>query len=437
MGFSREAPSIYEFPLEMFAPASDLTPIEENIDKLIFGLTKWQPTIKERKVEAPDSVIVEGADYEQAMAAMNSVFLRNAWSDGLPLLPATEHRVSWILSGTALDPATVVGKILPKGRIATVETLAVNLAMAGGRPEYLPVLIATIQGIIEPVVRHQVFNTTTCSVYPAVIVNGPIAKQIRLGSGYGCLGPNSEYPAGAAIGRAIRLILLNVGGAIPGKGSMAIFGANRYTNVVFAEDEDGLPPGWEPLNASYFGYPRGANTVAVHPVAGTNNINNTPVGDAATALTTLHTLAGFMAVPNWNYWSGDMRFDGAPGVILIARGTAQALARLGWSKEKIQAFLWDHSHLPWSMIKNGCPPQKLESRAKLHTPNLPMNKAWPVTSRPENIMIVIAGGEQSGHDYWMQAGTSFKPVCRKIELPANWDELLWNTEKELGPAPTV
>ena len=87
-------------------------------------------------------------------------------TDCLCSLP-TEERVKWILSGTALSPDTVIGKILPRGRIATVETLAVNLAMTGGRPEYLPVLIAAIEAMIDPVVEHQVFNATTCSVYPA------------------------------------------------------------------------------------------------------------------------------------------------------------------------------------------------------------------------------------------------------------------------------
>jgi hypothetical protein len=216
---------------------------------------------------------------------------------------------------------------------------------------------------------------------------------------------------------------------------MSIYGANRYTNAVLAEDEDGLPPGWEPLNVSYFGFPRGSNTVAVHPVAGSNNVADTSIGEPATALTTLHTIAGFMGVPNWNYWWGYERFRGAPGVLLIARGTARALAAHGWSRQKVQAFLWEHSHVPWSLIRNACAPQLLEKRSKFHDPPLPMNQPWPITSRPENIMIVVAGGEHSGHAQWMQLGTSHTPVCREIELPGNWDDLLRNAEQELGPVP--
>ncbi len=85
----------------------------------------------------------------------------------------------------------------------------------------------------------QSWNATTGSYYPAVIVNGPIAKQIRLNSGYGCHGSRSSVPGRWSIGRAIRFILMNLGGAIPGIGTMAIYGGPaRYTNAVFAEDED-------------------------------------------------------------------------------------------------------------------------------------------------------------------------------------------------------
>lgn len=437
-----------EFPLETFLPGSDLTPLRENIDKVIYGLTQWQPKLKRKKLEVPDRLTVEGQDYEEAMVNMNNLFIRNLWSDGLPLLPPTEERVQWILTGAGLSPDTVIGKILPRGGIGTVETLAVNLAMAGGRPEYLPILIAAIEAILDPAVKHQVFNATTCSVYPAVIVNGPVAKQIRLSWGYGCLGPNPQYPAGGPIGRAIRLILMNVGGAIPGRGSMAIYGgANRYTNIVFAEDEDGLPSNWEPLNVSYFGYPRGTNTVTIHPVSSTTNVNGASVGTPQTALTALHTFAGMMRVPNWNYWGRLEVFEGAPGILLMARGTAQELAKFGWSKKRVQEFLWENSKIPWPLIKNACPPDRLgghsliENLAQVseatketepHRPYLFMNQAWPITSRPENIMVVIAGGEQSGHAYWMQIGASFKPVCKEIKLSPNWDELLNKANNDLG-----
>lgn len=434
LGFLPDAPTVFEFPLEMFLPAGDLTPLRENIDKIVLGLTKWKPKEGPVQAESPERVIVRDKDYPEAVRKMNYLFLQNLWSDGLPLWPPTEEQVKWILRGTPLDPSAIVGRIQPGGRTATVETLAVNLAMAGGRPEYLPVLIAAIEAIVDPAVMHQHFNSTTCSVFPALIVNGRVAKQIRLGCGYGCLGPNPEYPAGAAIGRAIRLVLLNVGGAIPGRGSMAIYGgANRYTNIVFAEDEEGLPESWEPLNTSYFGYPRGSNTVAVHPVAGTSNVNATSVDTLETAMTTLHTFASIMRVPNRNYWGWAVRFTGAPGIMIMARGTARGLARLGWSREKVQAFLWENSHVPWPVLSKVFPSDQLRILIEATKPYLSPDKAWPITAEPKNFMIAIAGGQQSGHGYWMPIGTSYKPVCKHMKLPPNWEELIKAAEKDLGP----
>ncbi|MBM3302544.1 MAG: hypothetical protein FJY85_21655, partial [Deltaproteobacteria bacterium] len=109
IGFPAEGPSVHEFPMLMFVPGSDLTPINENIDKIVYGLTKWEPKIKEKGVYPAKKVTVEGKDYAEALTNMNLLFLKNMWGDGLPILPATEERVSWILSGTDLPRDTVVG----------------------------------------------------------------------------------------------------------------------------------------------------------------------------------------------------------------------------------------------------------------------------------------------------------------------------------------
>ena len=188
MGLGLDAAQ-YEFPMEMFLTGSDLTPLEENIDKIIDGLTKWQPRTKGQVIHETARITVEGKDHFEVITKLNITFLKNKWGDGLPILPATEEHVRWLLTGTDLPRDTVVGKIPPVGRIATVESLAVSLAMTGGRPEYMPVLIAVMNAFLNPLLGAVSMQTTTCSVYPVVIVNGPVSKQIRLNSGYGCLGP--------------------------------------------------------------------------------------------------------------------------------------------------------------------------------------------------------------------------------------------------------
>jgi len=349
LGYPAEAPQVI-YPVDMFIPGSDLSPIEGKMDKLIAGLTRWEPQVKKKGVISPPKLTVEGKGYEEALAGVNNLFLRNMWSDGLPLLPPTEDKVNWILTGTDFPRDRVVAKILPRGGIVTVETIAVNLVLAGGRPEYLPVLIASVEATSKPESAHHRMNSTTCSVYPAVIVNGPIAEQIRLGSGYGCLGPDPLHPAGASIGRALRLLLLGAGGALPGTGTMAIFGGPaRYTNIVFAEDEAGLPADWKSLSVEQ-GFPPGSNTVTTYAVAGTTNILGAEAGDDESALGTLHRATGVIGIPSQNYWLEPYNPDGAAGILIMASGTVQGLSRLGWSKEKVKSFLWENSKVPLSKI---------------------------------------------------------------------------------------
>jgi len=166
MGFPADAPYVLEFPLEMFVPGSDLSPIEKNIDKIIFALTKWESKLTDRKNYTPPPIIVEGKDYQEALNNMNLLFLRSQWSDGLPMMPATRERVNWILTGTDMPRNKVLGTMLPRAGIVTVEQIAVSLAMAGGRPEYLPVLIATVEAFLDPATKHEHLQTTTGNNFP-------------------------------------------------------------------------------------------------------------------------------------------------------------------------------------------------------------------------------------------------------------------------------
>ncbi|MFC1928764.1 hypothetical protein ACFLXK_04090 [Chloroflexota bacterium] len=432
MGFPAEA-SMAIYPLEMFIPGSDLSPIEKKMDELITGLTKWKPKMEGKKVIKPPKIIVEGKDYEDAVVNVNNLFLRNMWSEGLPITPPTERRVNWLLTGTDLPRDKVVAKMLPRGGIVTVETIAVNLAMAGGRPEYMPVLIAAIEAIGAPESVHQRMNSTTCSVYPVVVVNGPAAKQIRVGSGYGCLGPDPRHPAGASIGRAIRFLLQGAGGAIPAIGTMSIFGGPaRYTNIVFAEDEDNLPADWEPLSVEQ-GFPKGSNTVTTYTVASSTNIVGGEAGDKQSALITLNLAASFMSIPNNNYfYQHTYNPEGAAGILLMAGGTAQGLSRLGWSKEEVKTYLWENSKVPASKLARLTQPGETRSIKLRSVIKDPM----PISMSPKGIKIAVAGGMQSGHMMWLQVGGApERLVSAEMRFPANWNELLKKAEEDLGLVP--
>jgi len=430
-GFAPEV-SMVTFPIDTFLVDSDLSSVEQNLDKFVDGLTKWEPKVKEKGLLKPPKIKIEGKDYEEAVTNMNTLFLRNLWGDGLPLLSPTDERVNWILRGTDISPDTEIGKILPKGGIATVETVAVSLVMAGGRPEYLPVLIASIEAILDPALRHQKWQATSSSVYPVVIVNGPITRQIRLNSGFGLVGPDPRHPAGASIGRAIRLLLQNVGGALPGVGTMAMFGGMRYTNAVFAEDERGLPSGWEPLNVEYLGHPKGTNTVAVSTASSATNIVRRGTGKETLeeeALTSLQIIASYMR--SFNVSSFDGYREGTPGILLISSPVAGQLASSGWTKKKIKEFLWENSKIPLSEIKKTGFIRWIEYENLTET----LRDPWPITSKPENLMIVVAGGRHPTHAYWLQSAMAPRVVSAEIKLPTNWDKLIKESVEDLGPVP--
>jgi hypothetical protein len=437
-GFAPEAPTVYEFPVEMFLQSSNLTPLQENIDKIVYGLTKWQPKVTKKGIFYPaEKIKIEGKTFQDALDKMNALFMKNSWSDGMPVVPPTQERVDWILKGTDLPKDTPVGtgKILPRGGIATVESLAVTLAMAGGRPEHLPVLIAAVDAMTQKEFGLDQFNATTANPFPAVIVNGPIAKQLRFSSTYGLLGPDSLRPANTLIGRALHLTMLDLGGAAPGTGSMAIYGQMRATYAVFAEDEDGLPKGWKSL-AEDRGFKRDQNIVTVSPVSNATNVNLTSTdateSDAA-AKQYLYRLAGTMKAPGGQIWRPDFKNpNAATGVVMLGRTWAQALNDLGYDKLKLKTALWEGSKFTWDeTVKMGNTSRAKSNAGAKEGDSVPM---WP---KPEQLLLVIGGGDQSGHAFWMGPGgtSGYTTTNSEIKLPKAWNDLLKQAETDLGPAP--
>ncbi|HEX6007626.1 MAG TPA: hypothetical protein VFY80_06665, partial [Burkholderiales bacterium] len=183
-------------------------------------------------------------------------FLRKPWSDGFPVVTPTEERMRWILEGTRRDPEELVGRIPPAMTPATVRTVAVHALMAGCLPEYLPIVLGGLALMLREEFNLNGVQGTMHGVAPLMIVNGPYAATIGLHGGNGCFGPG--FRANASIGRAIRLMLTNLGGGIPGVGSATVFGTPlRYTACV-TENSEKSP--WETLGVSR-GYPADENVI--------------------------------------------------------------------------------------------------------------------------------------------------------------------------------
>jgi hypothetical protein len=428
-GFAADAAMVV-FPLEIFLPGSDIDPVVRRAGEFVTALTTWSPAGSAGGQSSARTVSVSGESYEQALDRFAHLQISNLWGDGLPVLPPTPSRVDWILRGSALPRDRSLGKFPPRGGVATVEAAAIALAMAGGRPEYLPVLLAAVDAFLDPHSDSAALQADSGSVYPVIIVNGPIARQIRLNSGFGCLGPDPQHPAGASIGRALRLMQQNLGGALPGIGAMAMFGGMRYTNAVFAEDEAGLPEGWLPHGTQRHGFAPGTNSVSLVFANGVTNIKRrSAVKETAhdDILRGMYRIADVLrgaqlgVLPGWR--------EGTPGVMLIPAVIAKVMAGLGWTQASIREFLWEHSRVPAEQLRRSGAMEWVQMQAGESAGMDP----WPITSRPGNIGLVVAGGGHPTNACWLP-GCCPQVIGRAIALPAGFDELLAQSDRDLGCA---
>jgi hypothetical protein len=432
LGLAPDA-AMVTFPIDMFLPGSDVTPVQTRKREFYDGLTTWRSAFARDEAGQTPMVRVEGTSVEDAFARANHLMLANRWGDGLPLWPPTSERVDWILAGAAQPRRRTLGTFPPRGGVTTVESCAIALAMAGGRPEYLPVLLAAVDAFLDPESGSEQLQAASGSAFPVVIVNGPIGALIRLNAGFGCLGPDPRRPAGASLGRALRLLQQNLGGALPGIGTMANYGGLRYTNVVFAEDEASLPASWTPHGTERHGFAPGSNSISLAFANGATNIRRrgakkeTPEEDA---LQGMHRMADFMRVPNLAGLAGYER--GTPGILMIPGVVAQTMAGLGWTKSSMREFLWEHSRIPAAELRRAGGPAWIEiDTSKVARESLALDP-WPITASPDNFVIVVAGGGHPTNSYWLQ-GYSPGVVGRPIELPSSFERLLADAARDLGP----
>jgi hypothetical protein len=239
-----------------------------NVERLGDGLPPAQPGCGAKNVEPGmrERLMVRFGDVDIGARAielgeyddpMEACFERG-WTDGLPVVPPTDERIVRMLAGTRRKPDEIVGLIPPNRVACTVEKVAINAVMAGCRPEYLPVVLAVVEAALIPEFAMHGLLCTTYFSGPVVIVNGPIARAIGMNSGVNALGQGNR--ANATIGRALQLLIRNVGGGVPGGIDRATLGNPGKYTFCFPEDES--DPEWTPLSAAR-GFPKGSNTVTL------------------------------------------------------------------------------------------------------------------------------------------------------------------------------
>ena len=309
-------------------------------------------------------------------------FMVKGWTDGLPIIEPTRANIKRMQAGVNRDPSEIIGVIPPANAEATVEKIAIYAVMAGCLPEYMPVLTAAISAMCEKEFNLAFIQPTTEPIAPLLIINGPIVKKLNINSKSGTFGPG--WRSNAAIGRAVRLILANIGGAFPGLIDMSTQGQPGKYTFCIAENEEDSP--WEPLSVER-GFATSTSTVSVVGLENPHNIND---HDALTAQEVLSTIAGTMATLGNNHVRGAL---GGGGDALLALGPEHAatIARDGFSKQSVIDYLYKYARIPRKAF--------YERAREKHYPGMPEDSMIPPTIRKEYLHIIVVGGPGKHSSY--------------------------------------
>jgi len=322
-----------------------------------------------------------GASFEceDDFEAVNELVRGRGWSDGLPVVPPTAERVERMLDYCDRPWDEPVAKIAPRYGEATPLRLAANAVMAGCRPEYFPLLVLAIEALCEEPFNLYGIQATTHLAAPLVIVNGPVAKELDINAGHNAFGPG--WRANATIGRAIRLALVNIGGAIPALGDMSTFGAPSKFSYLAAENEAANP--WEPLHVE-LGLPRDASAVTVFGAECPHNVND---HESITAEGILTTIAGTLISVGAN----DVYYQ-AQTLIVMGPEHAKTVADGGFSKADAKRFLHEHAHLPMRRFSNENIERRLRVTWKERLGAADLDSPVYMVQRPEDLLIAVIGG---------------------------------------------
>ena len=306
-------------------------------------------------------------EFDDATEAIE-YYIGQGWTDGLPIVPPTPQRVSQFLEYTGLSPSEIVGAEPVKGRVITAEKVAINAVMAGCLPEHLPVVIAAVEAMSETPFNFHGVSVSTAGTAVLTVVSGPIAKELGVNSGVSVFGPG--HRANATIGRAVRLIISNVTGAVPGVLDKSTLGhAGKYTWCI-AEAEDDSP--WEPLHVER-GFSAGQNAVTVF--AGLSPIQASIAG----------TRGGESVFGGLR----DAMYAVGPGqeelVVVLSPEALGYIEPFGWSKIQVKEALFETTQRKVSdWIEAGA----MDDGASPKDPDAVKG----VAQSPDSFTLIVAGG---------------------------------------------
>jgi hypothetical protein len=363
--------------------------------------------------------------------AVDDYFYRHFWSDGLPIMPPTVQRVEQFMRYTPRAADEVLGVLPPANRQATVWSVAVNGAMAGCRPEYMPLMLAIVEAVCDPEFKVEDAGSTP-GWEPLIVINGPIVQQLELNHGQGVMRVGKR--ANSSLGRFLKLVLRNLAGfhhAPEGadKGSIG-----QSFLVALPENEQAVADiGWQPYSVDR-GFRAGENIVTVQSVVA---ISAPTYTGSEKAIEHMELIADVIGQRACGYWTAiGMVYANWHPLIVLGPSIAKVFAQDGWTKNDIRRYMYEHVKMPASLAEKYayyCGQTGFRITAAVKEGLLPPvyhesddpDRLVPVFQRPEWIGIVVAGdwGRNQSKGY-VSNHVQGPPVSRKVVLPDDWDRML-------------
>lgn len=320
-----------------------------------------------------DDGVVEVAD--DSPDALFDLLEVRGWGDGLPIVAPTTERVGRML-GDRSDPDRMLGVVPPRDGGATLRTVAINAVMAGCRPEVLPVVAAAVHALTRPEVNLRGVQATTHPVAPLVIVHGDVAEQAGFNAGLGTFGPGNR--ANATVGRAVRFVLMHVGGARPGAGDASTQGQpSKYTYCI-AERAEASP--WTAYHRS-----RRLDAASAVTVACGENPHNVHDMESAEPVRLLTKAASVMATLGTN----NACISQGEFFVVLCPEHAATIAAHGWSRADVQSFLYEQARLPRGTLRAAFDTVAWQPWLAAIDDDATL---LPMTDDPDNIRVLVAGG---------------------------------------------
>ena len=317
------------------------------------------------------SAVLEVADAFDA----NETYQKNGWTDGLPIVPPTEELVAKFLAAAKLEASAVIGTEPVRRRSLSAEKVAIASVMAGCLPEYFPVVVATIKAMCQPEYALHGSTASTGGSAPFIVVNGPIRQKIGMNATHNVLGNGAR--ANATIGRAVRLVLLNVLGGIPGQLDRSTLGHPGKFTFCIAEDEEDMV--WPALSQER-GIAKGTSAVTVMQVESPHQIMNEWTTDPREILDTyIAALRGNMLT--YSIWEGNYAF-------VMPKQHREIFVAAGWGKKEIREYVYEKARVKrseWRTVGKAAVAGRKDE-----------DKEYRALRTPDDLLVVGAGGPAGG-----------------------------------------